>query len=94
MSKYLKEVHLCDMPERRPNDGDGTIWQCDCGFMWELLLWPEYIGQRPKWNWTPLEKGRYNKDTGEIMTRAQWATHRLEQFAKLQEMKPKRWWQK
>lgn len=83
--KYIKEIHACNKPERLPTQNIGTVWQCDCGKIYEL----NYIGGNvyvpSAWSW------RY-------ITPEQWDAENLKIKPITYEFvipeRKKKWWQK
>lgn len=58
MSEIIYSVHRCSTPHETNTLGDGTIWRCDCGFMWEFR--PVNASYRYT-EWFPLPKRYWNE---------------------------------
>ncbi len=60
--KYLKEVHACTKPERMPNQNIGTIWQCDCGEIYELGYYRAIYDIPASWGWRRIAPKQWDAE--------------------------------
>lgn len=73
MSQFIHTVHTCVLPTDTTGKGQGTIWQCDCGQMYELR-WTGYsYGTHTTgsagWGWSYFDKRFWNEAEQRPLTR-------------------------
>ena len=82
MSGLIYEVHKCNTPASTSRIGHGSVWECDCGNKFELVI--SYDGYRSGWVYLPSK--HWNEQ--EQRPLKQWERIAL---IKLPEPEPTKW---
>lgn len=61
--KYIKEVHACNLPERKPQHGMGTVWECDCDRIYMLTYYPAIYNIPSSSGWRKINKAQWDANT-------------------------------
>lgn len=64
MSRYIQEVHKCEIPEILHSQNLGTVWECDCKLRWVIVL-SHYNGD---FGWSRLEHWKFNEAEDRLLT--------------------------
>ena len=75
MSEFIYKVHTCVLPTEFEGLGQGSIWKCDCGSMYELR-WTGYtygstMTGSAGWGWSQFDKRFWNEAENAPYSRAE-----------------------
>ena len=93
---WIYEVHECVQPTETSGFGQGSIWQCECGQMWEWIWVGFRTGSLTGFAWSRFDKRFWVEEEQRPMTSAEQAKIRAADWSKFQASLPVKqsWWRR